>query len=61
MTVQWGKRYRPRKSDNGHTPLQFGRGERKGYVRCQCGVTLSSRSDAIASWRRHYQRKVSAS
>jgi hypothetical protein len=64
--VQWGDRLEAEAEDKGHSPVQFGHsdtlrsfnGSRKGYVRCECGVILSSKVDSLASFRRHQSRQI---
>ena len=62
--IRWSKKYRPRKSEAGHTPVQYGWGPyrngfmSRSYVRCECGTRLSGKGESggISSYRRHKAR-----
>ncbi len=61
--IRWGKKNRPRKDQNGHTPLQYGRMDFprfRTFVRCECGVWLSGQGSGggLDSWRKHVKREA---
>ncbi len=67
--IQWGKRSRPRKADQGHSAVQYGWAEHnsgygpgwagRSYIRCECGKRLSGMGGqgGYYSWRRHQARE----
>lgn len=66
-TIVWGPKFRPRKTDQGHTAVQFGQVKdswgalRVRYTRCQCGSVHRGRggdgSDYYAH-RKHQKREA---
>ena len=66
--IKWGKRLPARKADQGHSAVQYGAVDmgrqavvrQRHYVRCQCGVMLSSKGDSLAaiySYEKHAKRE----
>lgn len=67
MAIKWGEQLKPSTKDQGHSAVQYGHGENRGYgmastrsyVRCECGVRLSGQGDGgLDSYWKHKKREL---